>query len=88
MVPGQRLSVLWCGTLWPEAHAARMIAHLLQQTGMYMKPCLGKIDEEVKKSTKTSLIERIPKKLKKGFIKTQLSQYKTCKPPWPKHWWP
>ena len=43
------MKCLWCGIVWPEAHATRMIAHLLQQPGMHIKPCLGKIDEDLKK---------------------------------------
>ncbi len=63
-----------------------MIAYLLQQPGMQVKSCLGKIDKDAKTSTKTSLIEGIPMKLEKSeFMKTQLSQYKTCKAPLSKH---
>ncbi len=41
---------LRCRTLWPEVHATRMIAHLLQWPGMHMTPCLGKNDEDAKKN--------------------------------------
>ena len=44
------MKCLWCGIVWPEAHATRMIAHLLQWPGMHVKPCLGKIDEDSKKN--------------------------------------
>ncbi len=39
-----KMKCLWCGFVWPDAHATRMMAHLLQQPGMHVKPCLGKID--------------------------------------------
>ncbi len=64
------MKCLWCGIIWPEAHATWMIVHLLH-------------------FTKASLIEVIPIKLEKSkFMKTWLSQWKTCKAPWPKCWWP
>ncbi len=44
-----KMKCLWCGIVWPEAHATRMIAHLLQRPGMHVKPCLGKIDDDSKK---------------------------------------
>ncbi len=43
------MKCLWCGVIWPEVHATRMFDHLLQQPGMHVKPCLGKIDEDTKK---------------------------------------
>ena len=43
------MKCLWCGFIWPDAHATRMIGHLLQRPGMHVKPCLGKIDEHKKK---------------------------------------
>ncbi len=59
-----------------------MIAYLLQWPGMQVKPCLRKIDEDAKKSTKASLTKRIPIKLEKSeSINTQLIQSKTCKAP-------
>ena len=45
-----KMKCLWCGIVWPEAHAMRMIAHLLQRPGMHVKPCLGKIDEVLKQT--------------------------------------
>lgn len=44
-----KMKCLWCGTVWPDAHATRMIGHLLSLPGYHVKPCLGKIDEEKKK---------------------------------------
>ncbi len=83
------MKCLRCRTLWPEAHTTRMIFHLLQQLGKNVKPFLGKIDEDAKKSTKISLREGFLKTLEKSTsMKTQLSQYRTSKSPWPKHWWP
>ncbi len=80
---------LWCRTLWPEVHTTRMIAHLLQRPGMSVKPCVGKFDEDAKKSTKTFLIEGIPIKLEKSKpTKTQLNQCGNHRAPWPKRWWP
>ncbi len=40
-----KMKCLWCGFTLPDAHITRMISHLLQRPGMYVNPCLGKIDE-------------------------------------------
>ncbi len=44
-----KMKCLWCGFIWPDAHATRMIGHLPQRPGMHIKPCLGKIDEHKKR---------------------------------------
>ncbi len=60
-----KMKFLWCGFVWPDAYATRMIGHLLQQPGMHVKPCLGKVDEN-KKIIKNSLTGRILLKLAKS----------------------
>ncbi len=68
-----KIKCLWCRIIWPEVHATRIIAHLLQQPGLHLKPYTKKI-------IKTSLIEGIPKKLQKNeSMKAQSSQLRTCK---------
>ncbi len=39
------MKCLWCGTVITEAHATRMISHLVRQLNKNIKPCKGKIDE-------------------------------------------
>ncbi len=50
----KKLTNIWCGTVWPEAYATRMVAHHLQWPGIYVKPYFGTIDDDAKYSTKIS----------------------------------
>ncbi len=57
------MKCLWCRIIWPKAQSTRMIGLLLQWPGKNVR---GKLMMMQKNSTKTSLTERIPRKLGKS----------------------
>ncbi len=68
--------------------STRMIAHPLQWPGTHMKPCLGKLMRLQKIYQDLWDTRNSYEVWKNASTKTQLSQYRTQKAPWPKYWWP
>ncbi len=92
----KKSTIVW-GQIWSAFGAEPSgLKHMPQQwlpTSSSGQECIWSLAQErltrIQKITKTSLIEGIPINLGKSkSMKTQISQYRTCKAPWPKHWWP